>query len=266
MPCGKLPSFAKIDGSISKNHFYDTEKTLMPEYTTDTTLKTGKYWEKNLFYLNKYRPLFMLSNKDLYSLMPEKKVSVYQRINSPSVYSISLKEASIKRISLSPPPKKAVRGIQAISNQKPYQMPDQKPELRAESKIVKNPINKISSVEKKPENQSEFLFEQAKNQGVEIDKKIDTALFLKETKKPENYLLALDLLDDVIRIEPFNAAAYNIKAEIYLEKNDKENAMKNYIEVLKLNPYSKESCLGIAKILEPTNKPLAQKYYDRANQ
>ena len=247
---GVLPCSARIDGNISKTNFYDLEKTLMPEITPDLTLKTGKYWEKNLFHINKYRPIFMLSNKELYNFAPEKRVSAYQRVASPMIYNISLKESSIKKISLSPPIKKV----------------ETKKALPKVAKTVVEPITKTPSLEQNQDALSAFLFEQAKNQGVESYTKLSTALDLKKTKKPANYTLALDLLDDVTRTEPYNAAAYNLKAEIYLAKNDPESAMKNYIEVLNLNPYSKESCLGIAKILEPTNKTLAQKYYDRANQ
>lgn len=243
-----------FDGSISKNGFYDAQNTLMPELKPDNDLKTGKYWGKNLFYLNKYRPIFMLSNKELYNLMPEKKVSVFQRVTSPSVYNISLKETSVKKLTLLPLPKKIDLPVEAKAS--PLVAPQ----------FTKASATKISSFEQNQIAQSNFLFEQAKNQGVGTDKKIDTAVSLMRTKKSQNYLLALDLLNDVTREEPDNAIAYNIKAEIYMEKNDTEKAMKNYIEVLKLNPYSKESCLGIAKILEPTNKPLAQKYYNRANQ
>lgn len=232
---GILPSFARIEGKISKQHFYDTEKTIMPEVEIDTTLKTGKYWEKNLFYLNKYRPLFMLSNKELFNLMPEKKVNIAHRINAPSVYNISLKASSINTNIPTTAPKKQ--------------------ETKKEP-----PSSQISDI------QTFSLYEQAKNKGADSDKKIDTAILLKETNVASNYNLALDLLDDVTRTEPYNAYAFYIKGEIYSKKKDSENAIKNYAQALKLNPYSKQSCLGIAKILEPTNKSLAQKYYDKAKE
>lgn len=237
-----LPCSAKISGNVSKTNFYDTENTLMSDFSTNTSLKTGKYWEKNLFYSNKYRPIFMISNKELQSLLPEKKKSIFEMIAAPAVYNISLKNNSIKTVSV---------------NKKP---------VKTEAKITSNNTPPKVAMGQIGDLQAKFLFEQAKNRDVDSDEKIDTAVVLKQTKKSENFTLALDLLDDVTRVEPYNAAAYNLKAEIYLEKNDKENAMKNYIEVLNLNPYSKESYLGIAKILEPTNKVLAQKYYERANE
>lgn len=244
-----FPCSAKLDGAVSKNTFYDLEKTIMTEVEPDTTLNTGKYWEKNLFYINKYRPLFMLSNKDLYSLTPEKRDNYYQKVQAPMIYNISLKDSSIVKVSLSQPAKKAP------------------PKTKVNTpKTASKPSVKTSFLEQKPDPQSTFLFEQAKNQGVDTDTKFETAFALKATKKPANYTLALDLLDDIIRIEPYNAAAYNLRAEIYVAKNDAKQAMQNYIEALNLNPYSKESCLGIAKILEPTNKTLAQKYYNRASQ
>lgn len=247
---GVTPSCAKLDGGIAKTNFYDTEQTLMPEIIPDTTIRTGKYWDKNLFHINKYRPIFMLSNKELFNFTPKPQEPEIQRVTAPTIYNISLKDTSIKKVSLS---------------QKPAKKEVQKVVKKAASKNSKKEST-ISTLKQKQDAKGVFLFEQAKNQGVEADEKIRTAILLKETKVGENYSMALDLLDDVIRMEPYNASAYNLKAEIYMAKNDRENAMKNYIDSLNLNPYSKESCLGIAKILEKTDKELAQKYYKRANQ
>lgn len=234
---GILPSIAKIDGGISKSHFFDNEKTLMTEITPNKTLKTAKYWEKNLLYFNKYKPLFMLSNKDLYNLMPEENVSVIQRIATPTVYNISLKTASIKTVSLAP--QKTIKPAKATMLTKPT--PTAKPYAASSS-----------------------VYEQAKNPGVEPEEKVNAAITLKNSKNPANYTLALDLLNDVTEKEPYNAYAFYLKGEMYAAKKDFENAMKNYVEALKINPSSKQCCTGIAKILEPTNKELAQKYYARA--
>jgi tetratricopeptide (TPR) repeat protein len=202
----------------------------MSEIPLDKTLRTGKYWDKNIFYFNKYRPLFLLSNKELYDLMPRENVSVVQRINAPSIYNISLKTASIKTVSLS------------------------KPVAKKQPEVQKNISNKEIS-------ELKFVYEQAKNPDTDSDNKIDAAILLKNSK---NYTLAVDLLNDVTKKEPYNAYAYYLKGEIYSTKQDSENAMKNYIQAFKINPTSKQSCLGIAKILEHTNKSLAKKYYEKA--
>lgn len=232
---GILPSFAKIDGGISKDYFYDTEKTIMTETTPDKTLKTEKYWGKNLLNPNKYKPIFMLSNKELYDLMPKENVSVVQRIATPSVYNISLKTSSIKKIYLSEP-----------KVTKSYEVPK-----KAAASVHKPDLKLIAA------------YEDAKNPNTEPEKKIDTAILLKNSQNPSNYSLAIDLLDDVTKKEPYNAYAFYLKGELYSSKKDSENAMKNYVEALKINPISKQCCIGIAKILEPTNKELAQKYYER---
>ncbi|MFA7658661.1 MAG: hypothetical protein WCY19_04445 [Candidatus Gastranaerophilaceae bacterium] len=234
---GIMPSFAKIDGGISKNHFYDTDKTIMTEIIADKTIKTGKYWEKNMFYSSKYRPLFMLSNKELYDLMPSENVSIIQRITTPSVYNISLKTSSIKKVSFTPIVQKSTEPKRIV-------------------KIVKN--------NPKPDLKLISAYEDAKNPQTEPEKKIEAAILLKNSQNPSNYALAIDLLDDVTKKEPYNAYAFYLKGELYLAQKNPESAMKNYIEALKINPASKQSCYGIAKILEPTNKELAQKYYDRA--
>ena len=245
LPLGVLPSFAKIDGKVSKGHFYDTEKTIITEIIPNKTLTTGKYWDKNLLYFNKYRPLFMLSNKELYDLMPKENVSVVQRITTPCIYNISLKNASIKKIALAEP---------------------QQPASSLVSASLKSATPPVAQAKVLPDSKQavEPIYEQAKNPDVELDKKVNAAILLRDSKKPSNYGLAIDLLDDVTNKEPYNAYAFYLKGELYSKQKDSDNAMKNYVEALKINPTSKQSCLGIAKILEPKNKQLAQKYYDRA--
>lgn len=232
-----LPSMAKIDGGVSKNHFYDTEKTLMDEVSTDKAIKTEAYWGKNLFYFNKYRPIFMLSNKELYDLMPREPVSVVQRISTPSVYTISLKSPTINKISLN----------QSV-----------------ERKVVTEQKKPVEIIKASQKDKYLTIYEQAKNPETEPEMKLEAAVALKNSKNVSNYAHAIDLLSDVIAKEPYNAYAFYLKGELYSAKKDSQNAMKNYIEALKINPTSKQCCLGIAKILEPTNKQLAQKYYDKA--
>ena len=268
---GILPACAQINGGVSKGHLYDVEKTIMTDAPQETSIKNEKYWVKNLFCGNKYRPLFMLSNKELYNLSPEKQAADASKAAAhPShdfVYSISLKTSSIKRISLSPKPVNAPAKVTAKTSALPkVKAPvvnNAKPQ-----KVVSIPKAEKQLVVKAPKHDSPSIsmYEEAKNQGVESQQKIDTALVLKNTKKLSNYDLAIDLLDDVTRDEPYNAYAYYLKGELYAAKKDSENAMKNYVEALKINPCSKQSCIGIAKILEPTNKELAKKYYDMANQ
>lgn len=230
-----LPAFARIDGMVSKGHFYDADKTIMSESVANQTPKTDKYWDKNLLYFNKYRPLFLLSNKDLYRLNANNE-SVVRKVITPSVYNISLKTASIKKVSLS-------------------------------SKTSTKEIAAFKPLVIKKENSNNDLigkYEQAKNPDVDSDQKLEAAVMLKNSKIASNYNLAIDLLNDVTQKESYNAYAFYLKGEIYSAQKDFTNAIKNYAEALKINPASKQSCLGIAKILEQTNKELAQKYYDRA--
>lgn len=245
---GILPSYSKLSGGISKSHFYDLEKTIMTDVSADTDIKTSKYWEKNLLYINKYRPLFMLSNKELFDLMPKENISIVERISAPSIYNISLKTNSIKKVSFAPVSKKTKETKKIAMASTPVKL------VPHENKNNKQKFD------------SKFisLYEQAKNPEIEPETKIDTATLLKDSKQPANYNLAIDLLDDVTRVEPYNAYAFYLKGEIFSMQDDTENAMKNYVEALKINPTSKQSCIGIAKILQPTNKELAQKYYDRA--
>lgn len=240
-----LPSVANIEIGISKSHFYDTEKTIMSEESPNNSIKTEKYWSNNLLYFNKYRPLCMLSNKELYKAAQKENSNVIQRINAPSIYNISLKTASIKTISLTP-----AKPASLLTSTKP------KKALSAPKKqILQQKVSDATLISQ---------YEQAKNPGAESETKIHTAISLKESQNKLNCKLAIDLLDDVTKKEPYNAYAFYLKGEIYSRLKDSEKAMKNYVEALKLNPTSKQCYLGIAKILEPTNKKLAQKYYDKA--
>lgn len=225
-----LSASASIKGGILKSHFFDTQNTVMTQLNLDKSVKTGKYWDKNLFYVNRYRPLFMLSNKELYDLMPQEEQSVVQRIVAPSVYNISLKTASVTKISLAPDRK----SLKTVTVSKPL----------SQNAIVE-PLTNISTET--------------------AEEKLNEAIFLKNTNKNSNYSIALNILNQVTKVEPYNAQAYCEKGDIYYLQGDMENSMRNYAQALKINPYCKEGCLGIAKILEPTDKVLAQKYLSRAN-
>lgn len=232
-----LPSAAAIDAKISKNHFYDTASTIMSEFEQEKSSTTQEFWSRNVFHFNKYRPFFMLSNKELYNLIPQDKVISSKRFTTPSVYNISLKTSSITKVSLNPPLAQS--------------------HIITPKKVVK-PVSQNSKLITQ--------YEKAKSQNLDMEEKLDVALLLKDSKNPSNYVLAFDLLNEVITKEPLNAYAYYLKAELYIAKNDSNNAIKNYAEALRINPTSKQCCLGLAKVLEPTNKPLALKYYALANE
>lgn len=256
-----IPVFAKIEAGISQTHFYDTEKTIMNETASDTTVKTEKFWSNNPFYLSKYRPLFMLSNKELYDLMPRENVSVIQRITAPSVYNVSFKTASITTVSLgSKADDSRVRPVHR--NQQTPLVTDSRVQFVASKDLV--PQGQDKSKLSFEDRKFIYEYEQAKNPYVDSDAKIEAATYLKDSKKVTYHKLALDLLDDVTRTEPYNAYAFYLKGEIYAKDKSSQNAIKNYIAALKLNPTSKQCYLGIAKVLEPTNKKLAQKYYEKA--
>ena len=237
-----MPSYAKIDGGISKTNFYDTNKTIMTEFQPNKELTTGKYWEKNLLRTNKYRPLFMISNKELFDFTKKEEVFETQRVSAPTVYNISLKSSSVSKISLGT--KQAVNKVQ-----KPIALQKPKPVEKTNASVLL---------------QMNSIYEQAKNPDVEADAKIDAAIKLKNSKTISSYFKAIDLLNDVTKKESYNAYAFYLKGEIYSAQKDSQNAMKNYVEALKINPTSKQCYLGVAKILDSSNKELAQKYYAMA--
>lgn len=247
-------SFAKIETGISQSHFYDTEKTIMNEVAPDASPRTEKFWSNNPFYFSKYRPLFMLANKELYDLTPlAERENVVQRVVPPSVYNVSLKSSSIISVSLA---------SESDSNK---QMPVIK-DSRAHFNPIQNAASPAIAFVKPNFEERKYLFEyeRAKNPDVDSDEKIEAANYLKESKSLSHHKMALDLLDDVTVKEPYNAYAFYLKGEIYAKDKSPQNAIKNYVAALRLNPTSKQCYLGIAKVLEPTNKSLAQKYYEKA--
>lgn len=160
-----LPVNAKINGNISQSYFYDLERTIMSEVAQSQEIKTGKYWEKNFFVQGKYRPIFLLSNKELYNFVQKPDVKILREQKIPSIYNVSLK----------------------------------------------NPTKKIQPTP-----------------------------------------------------TPSSAQTYCDKAEMYYAMGNYEQAMKNFIQSYRIDPTNKQSCLGIAKILNRTNRELAQKYYSKA--
>lgn len=246
-------SFAKIEAGITRTHFYDTEKTIMKEVSLDVTPRTEKFWSNNPFYFSKYRPLFMLANKELYDLTPlAERANVVQRIVAPSVYNVSLKSSSIVSVSLKPDSENAARSVIKDS--------------RAHFNPMQNTTSSNIAAAQPSFEERKYIFEyeRAKNPCVDSDEKIEAANFLKTSKSVSHHKMALDLLDDVTEKEPYNAYAFYLKGEIYAKDKSPQNAIKNYVAALKLNPTSKQCYIGIAKVLEPTNKPLAQKYYEKA--
>ena len=112
---------------------------------------------------------------------------------------------------------------------------------------------------KKVEEDNNLLYEKAK-QTNNIDEKISAVLKLKKTNKSE----ALEILNQVILMDKNFAHAYYLKGEIYYSFEKYELSMENYAKAFQINPNSYQSCLGIAKILDKTNKELSQKYYQKA--
>lgn len=174
-----LPALAKFSCVPSKNCFYNPNQTLMTEmsFQIDKNIETESFWKQNLLYFNKYTPLFMLSNTELYDLTPKENPTL-------------------------------------------------------ENKAIDD---------------------------VSLEKKVNDYL------SEKNYPSAIKFLNDVTGKEPYNAYAFYLKGQVFLKQNDFENAMKNYVQALKINPLSQQCYLSIARILEPTNKKLSDKYYEKAN-
>ena len=237
---------AKIEGAVSQEHFFDSKKTLTPEIKVQKEAKIQEYWSENALQINKYKPFFMLSNKELYNFKPEPKKTYSYKV--PSVYNVSFKSSKVKTVSFDKTDQiKTLRELKDIDKAK---------EANKAPKDAKSTTNL----------QALKMYEKMKSTNVDADEKINVAITLKETKRYPNYQLALNLLDEVTEKEPYNAYAFFIKGEVYSAKKDIEHAVINYVEALRINPYSKKSYLGLARVIEPTNKALAQKYYEKAKE
>ncbi len=224
-----LPSFAFFDGKIEKQYFYDNSTTIMQEEELDDTVKTEKYWTDNTLTKNKYKPSFIISNNDIINFVP-KQHTVEKISNAPSVYNISLKNSSVV----------------SVSFKEQSSLAEDKSEAENKNSVYTS------------------LYEKAKISSA-TEEKMNTATILKNTKNQKYYNMAISLLDDITNTEPFNAYAFYLKGELYALKQENENAMKCYVSSLRINPANKNCYISIAKMLEATNKTLAQKYYAKAN-
>lgn len=251
-----LPASANLQGGVFKTNFIDTSDTISVEIKPETKIKLSKYWDTNFFCLNRYRPLFMLSNKDLIKLMPEHNQSVVERIMTPSVYSISFRNSSITHISLKSQP---VIPLKFAKKYSPIITHNEN--IPTKTISIKNP--EIKTITPPKDTTQLRPTKIAKEESCED--LIKKAVMLKNTKKSANYTTALNILNQVLKKEPKNVTALIVKGDIYYQKGEMENSMQNYANAVRINPLSKDGCLGIAKILEQTDKMLAQKYFARAN-
>ena len=221
-----------LRGNAQKQYFYDTETTIMYEDYTNNELKHDTYWTKNIFQGNKYKPSFMLSGKELIKLVTAKKKTEIKYASAPRIYNISLKNSSIVNVSLNSP------GIYTI--------------------------NSDTTINNAEDEKYLAMYRVAKGSLADSEQKIDVAVSLKESGIVKNYIRAIDLLNEVTAKDPTNSYAFCLKGQLFYLKNDNENAMKCYLKALDIDPDNKDCYYGIAKIIEPINKSLADKYYNSA--
>lgn len=95
--------------------------------------------------------------------------------------------------------------------------------------------------------------------------KLNSAGLLLELKTPEADEFAKKLAEDVIKNEPTNAMAYLIHGNSVLG-TEAWRSLEDFAIALKLNPYSVEGNLAVARMLEKNDLNLAYKYYYRAQE
>jgi len=206
----------------------DMQDSILLELPTYQNFSLSQYTVENLANKNNY--LFLLSNKDLVRQEIKKTQKISNKISIPNVYTISLK-----------------------------------PQLEAQPVLAQISTPAVSSISENLTNVSTspiVLYNYAKNG--DTSSKIDVAIKLIEINQISTNMLAEDLLNEVLKSDSENPYAYYLKGNLDYNRKKYEDAMKNYVTSYKLNPYSVQSCLGIAKILDKTNKQLAQKYYEKA--
>ena len=220
-----------MSGSVSRDYDMSFEAIIKKKF--GEIIEMSKVFEKgdDAVYNKNYRPLYMLSMKDFYSLTPMVKSNVDLR-KVPGTYNLSLNKTN------------------AIG-QKSVSFSD------------KEKYNNVSTVEVKDKFTSQKAHYQrlmAQNPDrIELMYKYAQFLYANEC-----YDEAIALLKKVIQKDSgFVLASYTL-GNIYFDIGDYKSSIKANIVVLRRNPYCADAYFNIASALEQMNKfNLAIDYYQK---
>lgn len=200
-------------------------------------IEVSKIFEKDddIFYQRKYKPLYMLSHKDFYTVAPAVIKSNIEKRKVPEVYNLTLNgdgKNSYSNISFSNENlEQEVADLFLIEQNEPFE-------------IVKSKYEEILS-----------------NYPDRIELSYKYAQYLYSNKKYEE---AVSVLNEIlVKDESFILASYTL-GNIYFDMGDYKNAILSNLVVIKKNPYCADAYFNIASALEKMKKySLAIDYYQK---
>lgn len=226
----------QINGIVSQSYDAGFEGILKKKF--DKILEFSKIFEKNddLFYQRKYKPVYMLSHKDFYSVAPMVVKSNIEKRKVPEVYNLSFNnEKSL--------PQNEISLNNAINLEK-----------EVTALILAEQNEDFETIKQKYE---EIL----ENYPERIELSYKYAQFLYANKK---YKESITVLTNIkTQDENFILASYTL-GNIYFDMGDYKNSILSNLDVVKKNPYCADAYFNIASALEKMNKHnLAVDYYQK---
>lgn len=221
--------------SVSKDFYIDTESIL-----ADFETKQGIAFDDDFVYLKSFRPIYMLSSRNL-KFFEKKTVEKSYIPNVPSVYNLSFKPMETKSetpMALTVKSEPKTKSIEELMGK----------------------INKLT--EERNFQAANTLYEEViQNYPKRFETYHKYGLSLISSK---NYHKAIYAFTQATALNPDYAPSYYFLGNVYFQLKDYNNALKQYLKATKINPYSLDSYYKIALTLEKIdNKPLAAQYYSK---
>lgn len=233
-------SFAQqMSGSISKDYdnSYDVTFESILRKKFGEIIEFSKVFEKNddIFYQRKYKPVYMLSHKDFYSVAPKVIKSNIEKRKIPQVYNLSFNKNN-------------------FSLEQNISLNDASLEKEVIALILSEENDDFETVKEKYE---DILSKYPDR--IELAYKYAQYLYSKQ-----NYNEAINTLNNIIEKDSsFILASYTL-GNIYFDMGDYKNAIHSNLAVIKKNPYCADAYFNIASALEKMHKyNLAIDYYQK---
>ena len=229
----------QISGGISKDYGreYDTTLDSILKKKFGEIIEISKVFEKNddIFYQKKYKPVYMLSHKDFYSVAPAVIKSNIEKRQIPEVYNLSFNSGngfSQTKIDLTSTDleKEVAQLVFAEKNE--------------DFEVVQQKYEELIS---------------AYPQKIELAYKYAQYLYANK-----EYKTAINVLNAILKKDSgFILASYTL-GNIYFDMGDYKKAVVSNLAVIKKNPYCADAYYNIASALEKMNKiNLAIDYYQK---
>lgn len=228
-----------VSGSVSKEYdnSYDLTFEAVLRKKFGEIIEFSKVFEKNddVFYQRKYKPVYMLSHKDFYSVAPRVIKSNIEKRKVPQVYNLSFNK---ENDSLS----------QNIS------LNDASLEKEVIALMIAEDNESFDTVQEKYRNVLEKYPDR-----IELAYKYSQYLYLNK-----KYDEAITVLNEIVeKDDSFLLASYML-ANIYFDKGNYKDAIHANLAVIKKNPYCADAYFNIASALEKMHKyNLAIDYYQK---